>query len=37
VAGQAEIDPVPHTRELGVMIGLLGVQCDSRQEGESLR
>src|SRR5687768_13017280 len=36
VAGEAEIDAVPDACELGVVVGFLGVQRDSRQEGEGL-
>src|SRR4029079_9057150 len=36
MAGQPEIDAVPHAGELGVMIDLLGVQRDPGQEAERL-
>src|SRR5688572_14674461 len=37
MGGQSEIDPVPDTGELGVMIDLLGMHRDARQEAERLR
>src|SRR4029453_7608013 len=34
MGGQAEVDPVPDTREFRMMIDLLGVQSDARHECE---
>src|SRR5690348_2245172 len=36
VTGEAKIDAVPDARELRMMIDLLGMKCDARQETEGL-
>src|SRR4051794_27127898 len=36
MAGQAEIDAVPHAREFRMMVDLLGVQRDAGEEAERL-
>src|SRR5215213_2851797 len=36
VARQPEVDPVPHAAKLRMVIGLLSMERDARQEGEGL-
>src|SRR3954454_16509451 len=34
MAGQAKVDAIPDARKFGMMVGLLGVQRNARQESE---